>query len=80
MKGIGCNRCGELIVLCVSIRGEPIAINAGAVANGTIGLEHQLRRVEPVAHLAPNIPADKCSAIRFVPHLSTCKNRTERSP
>lgn len=72
MKGAICASCDALIVHTATLAGDPVAIDAGAVPGGNIALEHLASRDRPIAHLAPNIPAGRCSPIRFVSHLSTC--------
>lgn len=78
MKGDACKSCKALIVWAETIHGKAIPIDAGAVPSGNIGLEQPNDpREPPIAHVAPNIPADKCSQIRFVSHFVTCPQSRE---
>ena len=73
MKGDYCPRCNALIVEALTLAGEVLPLDAGAAKDGIVALEHMVSRDRPIAHLAPHIPAEKCSTIRFVPHRTTCR-------
>lgn len=73
MRGDSCRTCNALIVWATTVKGKAIPIDAAAVPTGNVGLEQPNDpREPPIAHVAPNIPADRVSSIRFVSHFVTC--------